>query len=302
MPITAAQLQDRFGIPNIVSIHEGRGGLALITVTTPVAETHLYTHGAHVTHFQPAGHKPVLWMSGQSLYSPSKAIRGGVPLIFPWFGPKTDDAKAPMHGFARTSEWEVESILQEKGDVIVSLGLGSSPATQSLWPHDFRLRFDVRVGSTLELSLTVNNTSTAAFDFEDALHTYFTVRDVKQLAVTGLEATAYIDKTDALKQKPQGNEPVTITAETDRVYLATKSTCVIHYPEMNRRIVIEKEGSDETVVWNPWIAKSKAMADFGDDEWPGMICVETVNAGPHRVKVNTGHSHTTVARIKVEKT
>ena len=111
--------------------------------------------------------------------------------------------------------------------MIVTLGLGSSPATQAIWPHDFRLRFDVRIGAALEMSLTVNNTSAAVFEFEDALHTYFEVRDVKQVTVTGLEGTTYIDKTDGMQQKPQGNDAVTIVAETDRVYLATKSTCVI---------------------------------------------------------------------------
>ena len=239
-------------------------------------------------------------MSGQSLYSPVKAIRGGVPLIFPWFGPKPDDTKAPMHGFARTAEWELESVRQEQGDVVVSLGLGSSPMTQALWPQDFRLRFEVRVSASLEMSLTVNNTSASVFEFEEALHTYFAVSDVRQVKVTGLERTSYIDKTDGLKHKPQGDVPVTITAETDRVYLATQSACVLDDPGFARRIIVSKEHSDATVVWNPWIAKAKAMADFGDDEWPGMICIETVNAGPHRVKLNPGHSHTTTAKIKSE--
>src|SRR6185437_9310978 len=115
--------------------------------------------------------------------------------------------------------------------------------------------------------------------------------DVRLAKVHGLENTTYIDKTDNLKLKPQGVEPITITAETDRVYLNTQAPCLLEDPTLSRQIRIVKEASRSTVIWNPWIAKAKAMADFGDDEWQHMICIETANAGEQRITLAPGETH-----------
>src|SRR5262249_35826599 len=150
-------------------------------------------------------------------------------------------------------------------------------ATLKIWPHAFTLRLAFTIGATLDIEMEVGGP--APFTFEQALHTYFVVGDVREVAVEGFQDTEYIDKVDAFRRKTQPKEWVHITGETDRVYGKTLNTCVIHDPVLNRTIMIEKEGSASTVLWNPWIAKAKAMADFGDDEWPGMICVETANVG-----------------------
>ena len=141
--------------------------------------------------------------------------------------------------------------------------------------------------------------SKAAFAFEEALHTYFQVGDVRRVSVEGLENADYLDKTDAGRRKTQPPEPIRIAGETDRLYLNTTSACVLRDPVLERTITIEKEGSANTVVWNPWIAKAKAMPDFGDDEWPGMICVETANAGESAIRLEPGRTHRMSARIKL---
>jgi glucose-6-phosphate 1-epimerase len=138
------------------------------------------------------------------------------------------------------------------------------------------------------------------FTFEEALHTYFAVADVRQVSVEGLANTDYLDKVENFKRKTQSPEPIRIVGETDRVYLNTTSTCVVRDPGLGRTITIEKEGSGTTVVWNPWIAKAKAMPDFGDDEWPHMICVETANVGDGAVRLEAGRSHQMKVRIRVE--
>jgi glucose-6-phosphate 1-epimerase len=253
----------------------------------------MYLHGAHVTHFQPAGHQPVLWMSKSSLFEPNKPIRGGVPICFPWFGPREGDPKSPAHGFARLREWSVESIKkQSNGDATVTLVLDA--------PEGFALQYAVTVGKTLEMRLDVQNRSAQTVKFEEALHTYLAVGDIKQVTVGGLSpGLKYIDKVGGMNTREQGDPVIRFTGETDRVYLDTTSTCVVNDPVMRRKIEIAKSGSNATVVWNPWINKAKAMPDFGDDEWPGMVCIETVNASKNAVELAAGATHSMTAKVRV---
>jgi len=290
----------RFEIPGVATFEAGAGGLLRLAIDSPLAAAHIYLHGAHVTHFQPKGAAPVLFMSRQSYFAPGKPIRGGVPLIFPWFGPRAGHPEAPAHGFARTTEWCIESLAIDGDQVVTAVfQLGATDQTRAAWPHDFSLRFRVAVGHTLTMTLEVENTSDAPFTFEDALHTYFAVSDVRQTATTGLENTDYLDKTAGLQRTPQGTEPIRITQETDRLYENTHTTCAVDDTGLKRRITIEKSGSQTTVVWNPWIAKAAAMQDFGDDEWPAMLCLETANAGANAIPLAPSQTHSTRAVISV---
>lgn len=287
---TALQtLQDRFAIPGAVRFEVGPKGLTRVVVDAPQAEAQVYLHGGHVTHYQPHGERPVLFMSQRSRFAPGTPIRGGVPIVFPWFGPKAGEPSAPMHGFARIAVWGVESATQAAdGSVTLVLGFEAGDATHPSWPHAYSLRYRVVIGETLDLALEVHNRSDAAITFEEALHTYLAVGDVRQISVAGLASSRYIDKTDSLKRKAQESELIRITDETDRVYLGTKATCVVDDPVAGRRLVVDKSGSDATVVWNPWMAKAKAMPDFGDDEWPGMLCIESGNVADHAVTLAPG--------------
>jgi D-hexose-6-phosphate mutarotase len=239
-------------------------------------------------------------MSGSSHFAPGKPIRGGVPLIFPWFGPRAGHPDAPAHGFARTVEWQIESLSIDSDETVTAVfQLEASDQTRGAWPHDFRLRFRVAVGRTLTMTLEVENTGYAPFTFEDALHTYFAVSDVRETTTTGLENTEYLDKTDGMQRKQQGPEPIRITQETDRMYENTRTTCAFDDPGLQRRVVVEKSGSQTTVLWNPWIAKAAAMPDFGDDEWPRMLCIETANAGANAITLAPQATHTMRALISV---
>jgi glucose-6-phosphate 1-epimerase len=285
-------LQGRFGISGAVRFTAGENGMARVLVTTPQAEAELYLHGAHLTRYQPRGERPLLFLSAQSRFAPDAPIRGGVPIVFPWFGPKAGDPTAPMHGFVRTQAWRVESVAQDPdGQIAVTLGLDCTGSAPGGWSAAFALRFHVRVGSRLEISLEARNPSAAPLTIEEALHTYLAVGDVRQISIAGLAGSVYIDKTDAARRKAQGPEPIRITQETDRVYLGTRSTCAVDDPAWGRRLVLEKSGSDATVLWNPWIAKAAAMPDFGDAEWPGMLCIETANVAEHAVTLQPGQHH-----------
>jgi glucose-6-phosphate 1-epimerase len=293
---TLAELQ-RHALPGIAPILSGRGNLPTVQVSTPAATGTVYLHGAHVAAWKPAGFDEVLWLSAKSHWEAAKPIRGGVPVCFPWFGPRKD---APAHGMARLRAWELESIRQEASGVTVSLTLRQDADSRVFWPHDFLLRHRVTFGTHLTMALELTNAGAAPCTADEALHTYFAVGDVRQIRITGLAGARYIDKVDNARPNTQEGD-ITITAETDRVYLDTRSTVTIDDPVKRRRITIAKENSRATVIWNPWIAKAKAMPDFGDDEWPGMLCVETCNVVDHPVTVAPGQTHIMTARIALEK-
>ena len=298
---TVTELNSRFGIPGVAAIDAGNGGLPRVRVSSPVAEAEIYLHGAHVTHFQPRGHKPVLFMSAASLFDPAKAIRGGVPLIFPWFGPSTTNPKAPQHGFARTTTWDVRGIRTGADAVTeVTLGLGSSPASLAHWPHAFDATFTIAVGKSLEMALEVVNKSQSEIRFEEALHTYLAVGDIRRTTIDGLAGRVFIDKVDSAARKTQPPGAFMLSGETDRVYLDTPDTVTVDDAANGRKLVVSKSGSASTVVWNPWVEKSKAMADFGDDEWPGMLCIETANASDNAVRLAPGATHTMRATVSVQ--
>jgi glucose-6-phosphate 1-epimerase len=290
---TVQLLCEQFKVPGL-HFDAGQGGLTKAVVATPVASGEIYLHGAHVTSWQPAGHKPVLWMSRSSFFQPGKPIRGGVPICFPWFGPNASDPSAPAHGFARTALWEVtEARTSAEGGVSLTLQARID---------SFSMRFTVEFGSVLQMTLTtesVPGTSTV-LRFEDALHTYFSVSDVRNISITGLEQSRYIDKVDGAAEKPATGSAIEFMGETDRVYLNTVAECQLVDPDLERTIVIAKSGSRSTVVWNPWIAKSARMPDFGDHEWPEMVCIETANVGSNAIELalNTSHSTTVVIRVQ----
>lgn len=303
-PAVIQKLNDAFALPGLAKFEPGQGGLTRVVVATPLADAHVYLHGAHITHFQPRGQKPVLWLSTASLFEDTKPIRGGVPICFPWFGARAPDIAnppSPAHGFVRLRDWKVRSLQAlPGGEVQLTLALDWSPRTKELWPGAFEISHTLTVGRTLKMAIRVVNHGQSLMTFEAALHTYFTLGDVRKASVAGLAGADYIDKVDAMIRKTQGTDPITITGETDRVYLGTKNAVTLTDPVMGRIISLGKSGSSTTILWNPWIEKAKKMADFGDNEWPNMICIETANAGENALTLAPGQSHTMTAVIGVE--
>jgi glucose-6-phosphate 1-epimerase len=296
----AAELATRFGISDALRFEAGQGGLVRAVISTPAAEAELYLQGAHITRWTPRGQRPVLFVSPKSLFVAGKAIRGGVPIIFPWFGARGDGQPGPAHGFARSMEWVVERTgLRNDGKVEITLALAPNDATRAFLYPNFHLRFRVAVGAELEMELETRNVGNEPLTFEEALHTYFAVADIHQTSVSGLEGTIFIDKTDGFKRKSVGREPLRIAKETDQVHLSTKATCIVHDAVWNRRIIVEKSGSDSTVVWNPWMDKTKGMSDMAPDDWKEMICIETANAADNAVHLAPGASHKMVASIRL---
>ncbi|MES2308169.1 MAG: D-hexose-6-phosphate mutarotase [Verrucomicrobiota bacterium] len=274
----------------------GQGDLPKLVIETPFSVAEIYLHGAHVTHFQKKGEKPLLFMSAKSQFAAGKAIRGGVPLIFPWFGAKEGSA---AHGIGRTNGWRLLNVspTSEGG---AKLRFGFPSEIRAVAYPEFESEFEVEVGTSLTMRLVFHNSSNEDLSIEDCMHTYFQVGDIRQVSIQGLKGVSYLDKVDGGKSKTETKESIRIESEVDQVYLNTSGTTEILDESFRRRIRIQKEGSNSAVVWNPWVDKSKSMADFGDEEYVNMLCVECGNVGSHQRRLAPGDRVSTMVRISSE--
>lgn len=298
----ADKLKNEFGISGVLDFADTEHGLVKASVQLGSgASGEVYLQGAHVTGWQPAGGRSVLFMSPNSAFAPGKAIRGGIPLIFPWFGPNQRVPSAPQHGFARAAPWQLEAVEQAAGGGAVTLRfvLTDADIGSTVWPEKFRAVYSVTFGATLELRLAVQNRAGHQIAFEEALHTYFAISDIATAGIIGLAGTTYIDKTDGFQRKPQSAERLVLSRETDSVYLDTPARATIDDPGWGRRIVIEKQGARSSVVWNPWAEKAAGLADLGGAAWRGFVCVECGNIADDEVSLDADAEHVMTATVSV---
>ena len=298
-------LTDHFAIPGVLAFSQNENGLIRASITTPTRTAEIYLQGAHLTQWQPTGQKPVLFLSDRSAFTPGKAIRGGVPIIFPWFGartatPENQRTDGPSHGFARTSEWTLAFAALAGDDLHLTLTLAPNDTTRALGYDHFHLAYQLTLGTELRLQLVVANQSEVPLHFEEALHSYFAVGDARQVSLIGLSDTDFLDKTDELKHKHQSDTLLKLTGETDRLYLNTVTTINLDDPTFNRRIAIGKSNSRTTVIWNPWSELTAKLPDMAPDAWLTMTCIETVNASANAINLAPGQQHMMEAHIFVQ--
>jgi glucose-6-phosphate 1-epimerase len=266
-------------------------GLPAVRVKSSSASGLVYLQGAQLAAWQPAGQEPVIWMSENAVYQAGKALRGGVPICFPWFGAHAEHPEFPAHGFARTRAFEYRGArLDSTGRTELEFVLESDQQTLAFFPYAFTARLRVALGQSLGLEFSVTNRDAQPFEFEEALHSYFGVGDVTRTSVRGLEGARYVDKVREQGVFTEGTRELRFVAETDRVYQST-ATCTIDDHAGKRAIIVEKENSAATVVWNPWRERAAQMSDLGAEAWPGMLCVESANVGKTRVTLGAGASH-----------
>lgn len=276
----------------MAKVAAGNGGLPKIQIETAAAKAEIYLHGAQITSWQPSGAGEVLFLSEKSHWQDGKAIRGGIPVCFPWFRAKADDPHAPSHGFVRTREWQIESV-SAAGDnaVCARFSTRSDAGSRKWWPFEFRLEYAITVGKSLRLELAMTNAGDGELRFEEALHTYFKVGDVRRARVMGLEGVSYLDNRDNNREKEQQRELV-ISGQTDNAYRNATGAVEIIDPVLGRRMRTSKQNSHSTIVWNPWSEGAAGLADFGADEWQTMLCVEGGNILDSAVRLQPGTSHT----------
>jgi glucose-6-phosphate 1-epimerase len=282
---------NQFAIKDKIKFVPGSGGLTIAEITTPMGTAKVALHGAHVLSFIPTGQRDILWCSSKSWYEPGKPIRGGIPVCWPWFGGCNWNSELPSHGFARISAWEVvETGELENDGAFITLQLVDSPETRAMWDYAFKARIRVEVAEKLTVSLIIDNTGDKEFCFSAALHNYFAISNITDITILGLEKTRFVDTLD--DQIKSQYHSIKIAKEFDNVYFDTDATCIIDDPGYDRKIRIAKRGSNSTVIWNPWDAKATRMPDYGDNEYPQMVCIETTNAENDVRSVKPGKSHT----------
>lgn len=285
-------LNELFAIPGHLHFETGEGGLTKAVVANSFATAEVYFQGAHVTSYRPAGQGELLWMSKTAQFGDNKAIRGGVPLCWPWFGKQEGHAQ---HGFARKSLFTLfGTSVNAQGETVLQFGLQDSEATRAVWPHAFMLEYRVSVGRTLGMELKTTNAGDVTFELSQALHTYFAVDAIENVRIEGFEGNTYIDtlRDDAACIQ---KGPVVIGEEVDRIYEDDGQSVTLS--DGTHRVAIAGSGSRSSVVWNPWIAKAASMADFDDEGYKTMVCIETANARKDARILQPGESHTLVQQL-----
>jgi len=265
----------------------GSGGLPLVKIETPWSSAEVYLNGAHITSFQKRGEAPLLFLSAKSFFKAGESIRGGVPICFPWFGPREGDV---AHGFVRTAQWELsKSAVADDGAVTLHFRLPEA-SSRTAWKN-LRTEFIVTVAESLTMELIAANESDGPLEIENCLHTYFHVGDISQVSLDGLQGVPFLDfASGATGERKAENDPVLrISKETNRVYPESAGTVEITDRQLKRTIRVEKFHSQSTVVWNPWTTQ-KLPNDFEPAEHCQMVCVESGNVKQNKISLAAGES------------
>lgn len=256
-----------------------------------------YDHGAQVGRWVQDG-VPVTYLSERSRFAGDAAIRGGVPLCWPWFAAGPQGDRSPSHGFLRLTRWH--QVPAEEGLLRWQLSeqdVRGRPGAGTLADTPFRAQVEVGLDEdSLQVSLSVRNTGGQPLDYEVALHTYLQVGDVQAVVVHGLEGVGYWDKVASAPATQEG--PLVLTGETDRIY-ESAGPVRVHDPVLGRDLELSSTGASRTVVWNPWEAGCAELSDMAPQDWRRMVCVEAAAIGAAGVRLEPGGSHTLAQRIRV---
>jgi D-hexose-6-phosphate mutarotase len=292
-----AELNREYGVDNELGFCDMTGE-PLAWIRNDACAATIALKGAQLVSWYPYGHDEVFWVSSIRPSSSAMSRRGGVPVCWPWFGPHPTDPTKPQHGFVRNRRWAVVSTNSTSQITELTLRTETKPEDAALWPHQAEVSLRFVAGATLCLELTTRNTGARAFELTEALHSYFRVSDIAKVTIEGFDGLDYLDKVDGYARKRQSGL-ITITGETDRIYLGHTGAAVIHDSGLGRGIVITKSGSTSSVVWNPWEERARQIGDLGENGYRRMVCVETANAGDDVVHIDPGHQHTLVANIQI---
>ncbi len=298
--ISIDKLNEDFCIPEVLTFEKYENNLIFLKVSNQYADATICLYGAHIVSFRPKESEDLLWMSPASYFEVGKPIRGGIPVCFPWFGPHKSDPEKPQHGFGRLMYWEIsETAALPDGGTLIRLKLCSSDDTKSYWPHDFEAELTIVVGIKLEVNLKVTNQSDTPFDYSCALHTYYHLSAIEQIAIDGLMGTTYHKHLEAGYYIQESSKLEIHQAET-RHYHDTEATCIIEDPGFGRKIHVGKSGSKVTTVWNPWKEACSVISDLPDDAYTSFVCIEAVNSFEDTILLNPGETHKTSAIIGLE--
>ena len=245
--------------------------------------------GAHLFYYSQKNEDSIFWLSELSDFEENKAIRGGVPICWPWFGVNKNNPNLPNHGFAKVCLWEwVDSKEIDSKTTKINLRLRDSKQTHTLWPYKFELTLEISIAENLTFSLKTTNLDNKPFEITQALHSYFQVSDISHIKVQGLDKKPYLDALDFKNYTQDGD--ITFDKEIDRVYQEVDENIMLIDNE--KKIEIQNEGSSSVVVWNPWIEKTKRMSAMSQDSYKNFVCIESANAFDDVRIMQANESHT----------
>ena len=242
-----------------------------VTLSTPSASCKIALHGAHVTSYIRDG-KERFFVSEQAVIDGTKAIRGGVPICWPWFGQLHPEIKSHniAHGLVRNQPWHI--IAQTYRQNESSVTLSPTDCQHPLWPKGLSCKVKITLNDVLEIRLITSNESTELLTFSGALHSYFSVPDVTKVQLKGFgNSHQYIDNNTGLLHN-FSNDNYELKGEIDRVHLLPVLTTLI---ACDTPVKIDHQGHDSLVVWNPGNLKAKALSDLADQEYRDFVCIET---------------------------
>jgi glucose-6-phosphate 1-epimerase len=266
------------------------------------AELVVAQQGAHIVSYQIDGDQPLIWSNPGAVFKHGKAIRGGMPICWPWFGNfqrnpqsvqdmRQSSEPANAHGEVRALDWELMGMGEDGDALIVEFIQPKAEGHLPGWPHTVGLKLQIRLDSALNVSLVSFNAGPEDVTLSQALHSYFAVSDIKQVSIEGLDGVSYLNTLESWETQNVQVGDITFTGETDRIYQGTPDLISIVDPEWKRRIQIQTIGSNSSVVWNPWIEKTKTLGDMQADGWQNMVCVETANVMSDIVTLKPGDMH-----------
>ena len=268
-----------------------RGSIDVIEVKTALAQAAISLHGATVLSFQPAQQQELLWLSEQAVFNGDKAIRGGIPICWPWFG-KAPQGGLMAHGFVRNRAWQLEAVKKlSNGHISLVLSISDSPETLAIWPHKFKLQLNLDIGETLSISLISENLNAYPIYITEALHTYFAIKEPKKLEIDGLQLATHIDTLYSDRDPEIQINKVQLSPPRDSVYQEQTGLLRLDDSGNNRIICIEKQFSNSSIVWNPGPEIVKGFIDINNNAWQEFACIESGNVWDQGVEIAPHETH-----------
>lgn len=293
-------INSKFSIQDKILFQE-ENNLQMAVIVNEYATAIISLYGGQILSYKPHQSEDLLFISKRAYFEQGKAIRGGIPVCFPWFAAHPNNSKLPNHGFARIKNWEVLSTEQLiTGETRLLLSLTNDEETQKMWAYSFQCLLEFVIGESLLIKWTIKNTDDQPFSITQALHSYLKIGDINKTTITGLENTPYLETIRSEEPFLGESQPIKIGREIDRLYTNSKNTCIIKDESFNREIILEKSGSQSTVVWNPWAQLSAKIDDLGDEDYLNFICVETANVLHNEVTIEPQEVHSMTLKIAEE--
>jgi D-hexose-6-phosphate mutarotase len=295
-----AALNERFGLQRRLRFAEGKSGMIKAELSFDQAKLELYLQGAHITRYQPAAGIEVLWMSDSALYQPGKALRGGIPLCWPWFGAHADNSAQPQHGYARTSQFQVSSTIADQQSTSITLTLDAAQAPWPDWKNRAALEFEIHLSDVLWMEMRSHNLSASTLTLSNALHSYFAISQRQQATIPAVTRLTYLDKLQNYLPQQQTCE-ITFDSEVDRIYQTPPASIDLLDQGHDINTSIESWGNNNLVIWNPGEQKARQMNDFDDRGFEQMICIEPANALAQSITLLPGEHHRLGQTIKINR-